>query len=694
MINRQGVGLSVLGCSVALLVACGSDKPGNFIGSGNNNGGSSATGNRPGSGGSNAHGAAGGRGGAGGAGGASGKSGAPNDGEGGEMENSPLAPTVEITTPKATPDPNGGDVITESQVVVTCRATASKEAGAKKVLSSSIRLQMFGADGKQIGMDTAAHATDNPNEYTASFPVTDIPNGAVSFKCSATDESTPPYAASDTVGTFVDHGPTIALENPEQGSAHAIAPAILFKFSALEAPLAAEDEKASVSSVTLKVNGVELGDVSASEIPGMRGQYQRSIDLSDPALFTPPPVGSVPVRIVAKNKRGAVRISDSSFTIDNLGPTIQIVSPPTPNQFVGGKVTLAFTVSDSAAGVAANTVKVILNKGAPFVYSKDDKNWAHPTENSFSYTFDTKNFESKILLAVNIRADDLAGNSSDGASIQYYIDNVAPIIDMAPGQLQELRVSGSKSFCSEPFFPLGKSPKDLEVVGSVKRLRALLWDEGNSADGQDAFYFSDIDNSDTNTIPHLYFQTDTSKPLLKNSDPTKHGEICNAIADETLPFVTLVPLTPTGAASYTSTAPPINGVCEAGSESQPQIGLCNGNSDLTRVIQHELGLSTPVVAAVYVIPPDAFQCTGSQFELTNIADADGWVCAAVSAVDRTGNRSVSAPLRLCLDADPPNASSTKYAGSPPCATSSVEPPSCVQDCVAPEGFRRSIVRRP
>lgn len=687
MINLRGVKYSVFGCAFASLAACGSDKPTNFIGP--NNGGSSATGNRAGSAGAS------GRGGAGGMAGESGDAGETNDGDAGQTGNSALAPKAEITTPKPNLDPNQGDVITDPDVVVTCRVAASTEPGAKDVLSSSIRFQMFGADGKQIGMDAAGHLTDHANEYTTSFSVIDVPNGAVSFKCLATDQSSPAHSTSDTVATFVDHGPTIALKNPEQGSAHAIAPAILFKFSALEAPLTEEDDKASVSSVTLKVNGVDLGEVTGNQIAGMPGEYQRSIDLGDPSVFTPAPTGSVPVRIVAKNKRGAVRISDFSFNVDNSGPTIQITAPPKPNQFVGGKVTLVFTVTDSPAGVAANTVKVILNNGQPFVYSKDDKSWAHPSENTFSYTFDTKNFDSKISLSVNVRADDLAGNASDGASIQYYVDNVPPIIDMAPGLVQELKVSGTKSICSEPFFPLGKSPKDLEVVASVTRLRALLWDEGNAADGQDAFYFSDIDNSNTNTIPHLYFQSDTSKPLLKHSDPTKHGQLCDAIADETLPFVTLVQLSDqTGAAYYKSTLAPIEGVCDAGSETQEPQKLCSGNSDLTRVVQHEFGLSTPVVPVVYVIPPDSFQCTGSQFELTNIADADGWVCAAVSAVDRTGNRSVSPPLRLCLDAAPPNATSTKYAGSPPCAISSVEPPTCVQDCVPPQGFKRSIIRKP
>jgi len=676
MTNRQGATLSVLSCGFALLAACSSDKRGAFVTPDGDGGASAAI--RAGAGGRNA---------AAGSAGTGGKPGSSGAGGGGAIENGPLAPSVEITAPKPVADPNQGTVLTDAQVVVTCLATASTEAGAKKVLTSSIKIVMLDADGKQIGMDGNVHSTQTANQYAASFALTDVQNGAVSFKCSATDEGTPANLGSAAVTTFVDHGPMVTLETPEQSSAYPISPAILFQFSAIDAPLSDKDKKAGVVSVKLTVNGVSFGDVTPHAVAGMPGEYQLPIDLADPALFTPPPTGAVPVRIVATNKRGVARTSDFSFNVDNLGPVIKIVSPPTPNQFIGGKVTLSFTVVDMPAGVAAETVKVVLN-GVPSTYSKDDKSWSHATDNAFAYTFDTKNFDSQILLSVNIRADDLAGNASDGASIQYYIDNVPPIIDLSPPKLQERQfVSQSKWTCSEEFFPLGDSPVDLETVPAVTRLRALLWDVGNTADGQDAFYFSDIDNANTNTIPHLYFQTDTSKPLLKNADPTKHGEVCNAIADETLPLVTLVPLAPAGVAYYSPAAQAHAGVCEAGTDAQAPLDLCGGNSDLSRVVQHELGLTTPVVAAVYVVAPDSLQCTGSQFDLTNIATKDGWVCAAVSAIDRTGNRSVSAPIRLCLDA-------VKYPGSPPCASSSVNPPSCVDDCVPPPHFAPGIISKP
>jgi len=602
-------------------------------------------------------------------------SGAVSDaGASGASDEDSLAPIVEITAPDEIVSPNSKGVLSAAQVKVLCSAKASKEPGANKVLSSSITIQMFGADGKQIGMNGSVLATDVSDEYQATFILTDVPSGRVSFLCSARDSGTSPRMSSAQVQTFVDHGPEVTLKNPAPSSAHALTPAILFKFSVQPAPLSSLDKQADVTSVSLKVNGVEIPDVAAQELPDSPGEYQISIDLSDLSVFNPTPTGSVPVRIVATNKRGTVRTSDMSFDVDSLGPVIQIVSPAAPNSFVGGKVTLAFTVTDTPAGVKPETVQVVLNS-TPFFF--DPKNgWTNSTPNSFSFTFDTKQFGVQVQLAVNIRADDLAGNSSDGASILYYLDNVPPIIDMAPPAIQELQYFSNTPICSESFLPLGNSPRDLDVVNNLARPRALLWDVGNSALGQDAFYYSDIDNRDSNTVPHLYFQPDTSKPLLKNADPTKHGAVCDAIADETLPLVTLVPLPPTGTAFHPASAASHDKICDAGTDTVRNTPSCSG-TDIPRVIQHD-GLVSKTVAAIYVIAPDDVQCAGTQFQLTNIAPKDGWVCAAVSAVDRTGNRSVSAPLRLCLDSD--------AAGTPECATTSVAPPSCVDDCIPPPHF--------
>lgn len=541
---------------------------------------------------------------------------------------------------------------------------------------------MLDSAGNQIGADGKVRTTENTDEYAASFILTDIADGAISFTCSASDQGMTPRAASDSVATYVDHGPQVTLKNPVPNSARPLTPALLFKFSVLPVPLSAKDKSDAVTDVSLKVNGVAIEGIAAHELEAKPGEYEVPIDLNDTKVFSPAPSGPVPVRIVATNKRGTVHTADFTFNVDSLGPVIQIISPSTPNQFVGGKVTLNFTVTDPVAGVDPATVQVLLNT-VPFTF--DPKNgWANPSTNSFSFTFDTKNFSAnKVQLAVIIRAKDLAGNPSDGASILYYLDNTPPVVDLAPPLLQE--VNRDNSTCSAKFYPLGGSPRDLDVIEDLSRFRALLWDFGNSVNSQDAFYFAGIDNSNTNTVPHLYFQTDTSKPLLKYSDSTKHGQTCDTIADETLPLTTLVPLQPTGNAFFPASAPPISGICSPGSQTTPDKAQCNGLSDLTRVISREVASGS--VPAVYVIPPDGLQCTGTQYQITNIAPKDGWICAAVSAVDLTGNRAVSAPLRLCLD-------SAEYPGTPACAMSSVSPPSCVSDCVAPAPFAPGFIIRP
>lgn len=670
MLKRYGLVSSGVVCLFALIAACSSTDKAEILGPGSNGG-------------------AGGAGGGSNRAGAGGKAGSSSDaGEAGAPDTDELAPTVSITSPIAARDPNKDEVLTGADIKVLCSAVGSSAAGASPVQASTVKIQMLGADGVQIGADGKVSSTDNSNEYTATFILTDVPAGAVSFRCSASDQSSAPRSATGSVRTFVDHGPTVTLKSPAPGSAHPLSPALLFKFTVAPVALADNDESEEVTSVSLRVNGVTIDGVPAHELPGKAGEYEISIDLNDTSVFTPVPSGSVPVRIVATNKRGTTRTSDSAFNVDSLGPVIKIVSPAVPNQFIGGKVTLSFTVTDSPAGVDPATVQVVLN-GTPFTF--DPKNgWVNPMPNSFLYTFDTKNFgNNKVQLNVNFRAKDLAGNASDGEAIIYYLDNTPPVIDLAPPALQEVRrVNETTRQCSTSFLPLGEAPRDLDTIVDLVRFRALIWDFGNVANGQDAFYFSDVDNSNSNTVPHLYFQTDPTKPLLKFSDPTKQGQVCDTIADESLPLATLVPLLPTGNAVYNSTAPIADGVCVAGNDSPAQAPfLCAGTSDLRRVIQRETTLAATSVPAVYVIPSDALQCTGTQLQITNIAPKDGWICVAVSATDKTGNRAVSAPLRLCLD-------SAEYPGSPPCAVSSTAPPSCVSDCVAPAHFTPGYIARP
>jgi hypothetical protein len=622
-----------------------------------------------------------------GMGGDSGASTGGDAGEGGEAGatgNNLLAPIVEITAPTALSDPNNGDVVTGSSVMVTCSVTESTAAGSQPVLISSIKIQMFGADGKQIGKDGAVMSTANAGEYGASFVLTNVPSGVVSFRCSASDSSPSANSAKATVATYYDAGPVIAVTDPADKSAHPLG-GIQFKFSALPNALVTDDEGAAVSVVTLKVDGLDITDFTP--VANKPGFYQASIDLNNPIKFPQTPVGVISVVITAKNKRGTTATSNTTFIVDSTGPLVTILSPSTSGvQFVTGQVVLVFKVVDEmgGSGVDPSTVTVKVNNTPPVAY-KEGNSWHSADGITFTYAFSVQNVSVNTQVAVIIDAKDNAGNKALGTAASYYVDTQAPVIDLDPPNLQELDRTTKR--CGEPFDPLGDdSPSDGDTIPQNAIFRALLWDLGNFVDSTDGIeFFSDID---TTAGVRIYFQEDASKPLLKSDTP---NGTCNQIADLTLPFSNLVPIAPMGA-SYYDAAAPTPSICVHGSDTQAPKRLCGENSRLTRVIQHEVATATAVSAIYGLQGGDGSLCTGNQADLTSKISKDGWVCAAVAAQDKMGNTAVSAPIRFCLDA-------TGYPGSPPCAGQAPPPeltcvPLAPNSCTPPARFTRTLILKP
>jgi len=673
--------LALVGVVIGLAVACGSKNEAPVYSGGNSGSGGSfsAGGSTTSHAGTSNH----------GGGGHAGSSVTAAAGEGGEAGNGPtdeLSPTIQITAPTAATDPTTDAPLTKDDVTVSCSVTP---AAGSALLTSSIKIQMFGADGKEIGMDGAVMSGDQADEYTAHFVLNGVvPTGAVSFTCSASDQSNPPHTGSATVQTFYDGGPTITLSNPLNKSAHSLGP-LLVQFSALPTPLTANDPDAAVDGVTLSVNGISITKITA--IDGMPGYYQSDLDLSDAKTFTPIPVGSVPVTITATNKRGTKATGNYTFTVDSTGPLITIVSPPpVSGQIIGGLTTVQFTVTDEAggSGVDPKTVQVTINTNAPSSYV-EGANWHSADGKTFYYSFNTLEYTAQLGTTVTIDAFDLAGNKANRVSAFYYLDNVPPIIDMQPTQLQERQKSGQIAICSTVFDPLGDSPNDLDVVKSSSNFRALLWDLGNVPDGNGFEYFSDINQ--TNGV-YLYFQSDPTKPLVKNDKGTPGG-VCNEIADSSLPAIKLLPIAPAGASFFPPNAP-TPGDCTDGTQSSPPDHLCNKNSALTRVIQHEVA-STAAVSVIYGFAPNTSEsCTGGAFDLTTVVTHDGWICASVAAKDNVGNIAVSAPIRLCLDAA--DSAGPGFVGTPACATGA-NPPTCIavtNSCTPPPHFTQTVVTRP
>jgi hypothetical protein len=109
--------------------------------------------------------------------------------------------------------------------------------------------------------------------------------------------------------------------------------------------------------------------------------------------------------------------------------------------------------------------------------------------------------------------------------------------------------------------------------------------------------------------------------------------------------------------------------------------LCRDNhSDLTFVLKHPSKDKEPVVYAVS--PDNDLECTGRRWELASagLSDYQGWVCLAVRAYDRVGNRGVSPPIAVCLD-------NSQVPDQPTCWLDTDEPPpDCTDGCSASGGY--------
>jgi hypothetical protein len=640
--------------------------------------------------------ASGGTGGSGGSGGSTGGKDAGDggglggvDGGGGTGGTSALAPDVVVTKPTAATDPSQDEVVVGDTADALCTAKQSSVAGSKPVDPSSVKIALLDGSGAVVD-EFPGTPTTNTDEYSASFVLTTIPNGKITFRCTATDIATAPHTGTGTLATFVDHGPLIDVTTPAPSSAYALANVVPFAFTVSPAPLATNDAEAAIASMSVTVNGVSITPVKD---PGNANGYKFGVDFNDTTLFPQPPSGNIPVVIKAKDMRtptAAERIDSYSFALDGAGPVIKVTNPK-DQDIIGGQVTLTFSVTDALTAVDKKTVSVELNQVVN-LYSATTE-WTNTGDN-YTFTFDSANVSgSKVQVTINVTASDIAGNKAPGESLIVYLDNYPPTVDLDPGNVRTSKVSGLNTFCSESFDPLGPwdpdpligrdaAVNDMAIVTqSFVHFRSLVWERTNSVSGQTVYYYS---KTDPNSV-YLYLQPDgPTVPLLINNDSDPECDaIAKVVGGKALPNLHLNPASPAGKAWYhtndTSEAP---AGCPWGADETEPLGLCTNNvSLLSIVIHHTMTGSPPVVYGIGAMT--GLECTGSGWELpsqtTQATQKEGWFCLASTATDNVGNVGISAPLRICFD-DP----STAYV--PPCAISSVTPPTCTDGCTPPPHF--------
>jgi hypothetical protein len=621
----------------------------------------------------------GGTGGRGGSSGASGKGGTAEGGAAGEAaagvggQGVAGAPFVRIMSPVEVSDPDSEGVLTGDEVTVSC------EVEGENVDESSVLIELL-HENEELGAEAPGVQVGSTNEYVADFIIAPIPNGPLSFRCSASADDAD-LTSADEIDTLVDHGPTITVVSPEIDSAHSLEGAIRFEFTVEPAPLAAGDSGAEVGDVVLVVEGIEVAEADLDETEP--GTYVTTIDFSDEMRFPDTPVGTIPVEIHATNSRSPTPVEATqfySFIIDGEGPVISIVHPE-GNAVVGGEIPLQFNVDDPLAGVDPNSVVVTLNT-TEHRYEPMDR-WSL-VNGVFTFRFDsTLLAASQIQATINITATDLAGNESrEGASTVLYLDNVPPIVDLDPGLVREFNIRSD--VCSRAFDPVGDSPDDGDLVQAVTpELRALVWEQTNNASGATQLVYSGVDAATVS----VFLQPDPTIPLLIDTDA---DGTCDDLAIEGLVRNILTPIPTDGDAWFLQPPtgdpdlelePDVSG-CPFAMSGEPPEPLCDQqNSDMTRVItqfRSDSGADARTIFGIGTL--DEPFCTGRQWEIGALStDYEGWVCLAARALDNVGNVGISAPLRLCFD-DP------NRAGTPACAAGSTAPPSCLDECSLPPRF--------
>jgi hypothetical protein len=670
--GRSGVWL--VGVGLALAGACGGgndDPPLNPTGAGAVGGGMLPTG----SGGKAGAGGSGGKAGAGGTGGTTGEG-----GDAGETVTMPGAPIVEVTSPPAVTDPDGGGVLTESEIDVTCEVRAAS--GGQPVDPSTVVIQLLDAEDDVVD-EVAAAPTGEPNEYSARVILENVEdNGVVGFSCSAGDTTSPPLMGTDTVRSLVDHGPLITVTSPVPESAHPLAGALRVRFSVDADAVGSGDSGAAVDTVTLEINGVSI---DPGESDG--GDYDVSVDLADPTVFADIPAGEIPLTITATNRRdpAATRVASYGFIVDGVGPEINITSPPESAR-LGGRIALHFTIVDDYSGVDRESVVVVLNKVDEYRYGEGGT-WEQDGD-EFVFSFDSTQAEarSKVQANINIRASDNVGNAADGESRNLYLDNQPPIVDLDPDHVRDSKESGDDVICSAAFDPVGpRAANDYPArqytneftIARTPTIRAIVWEMTNAVQDQPILYHSGTDSESV----FVYLQPNVSEALLVDTDM---DGVCDELAIESLQFQHLSSIAHTGTAWYRNDGaaidPAISG-CILSPTDEDEDPLCaNDASDMTRIIPHTMEGKPPVIYAL--LDGTMTGCTGTFWEIGAVAQ-EGWVCLAGRAVDHAGNVGISPPLRLCYD-DPATSS------SPDCAAGEATPPTCTDGCTPPPGYAGRI----
>ncbi len=591
-----------------------------------------------------------------GGGGTAGSNAGGSTGATGGLGGTAVPPSVSITSPLAVATPDTGPVLVDPSVDVLCSVTPGS-AGLNPV---TITL----TDG--TGNVTTATNVSNPspNIYTANFTLAS--SGPVRFTCSVTDKSSSALSASDSVSTFVDHGPAITITKPAKNAAVSGIAILDVSFTVTPVALTTSgvDTGKDVSQVVLTINGVPI---PVTQDPNDSTLYAptNNVSLGDTSLFQQQLPDSVAVSVTATNKRSQPAPVTSSTTAyiypDSNGPLINVQQPVT-GTVIGGPTLLRFTVTDGTNGSGVDPTSITFEYAdRQPMFSVGDATWGL-AQGVYNYTFDATVLDplgQTVQAQLKIQAKDKVGNTSS-YTWHVYLDDQAPFVSLDPPACRVTRPGTGGLNCSAPFDPVGSkaiSNLDSTYPTSYVRVRALVMERTNN-NGGDALFYAHMDRGSAKV-----YASDSSVPLLVGSTPGTGPCIVNPVTQKSgISYaLTMVPIANSG-----SNSPDCSGASVAFATGSPALpnptacvvgspatdALCSKTSDMNYVMQQYYDKTESAIYATDVANDSTSTlCAGYQLDLLGpgVGLQEGWVCLAAQASDNVNNIGVSAPIAICLN---------------------------------------------
>jgi len=570
-------------------------------------------------------------------------------------------------------------VAVNSDLPVT--ATVGVQGGTDFIDTSSVKVTLAPVGGAAAAANGVL-VSGGGDVYSGTLSLGNLPAGMYVLTVKANSSSG--TAGSADVTITVDSGPSITITSPIANHAYQGTMAIEV--------IADPGAYPPLTGPTATISGMNVALTQQGTTTTYRATVAFGPTMPPPAgvQALPPLSGPQLLDVKATNANGASADAQVVFKVDVTGPTITQTAPFS-GQVVGGIIKIQATILDDAGVLDSSVVAVIANNETPIF----ELPLTADGSGIYSTLFDTANLtrcpdppstdnSCVVFPTISFRALDLVGNQTV-VSYGFSVDNVAPIADLDPPVVRQVKLEASGYQCSRKFDPLsvnleiGDMPNDGCMVPQVFDLRARIEDDGNRASEVKVTPLALVDPDNTNVFvmpagnqplvvdSNSDGRCDEVNPLLLPASPTTPPAIPSGILQVRLASVPLQ-----GDADFESDAsvatdpsPPVK--CTQGMATAPPKLLCNTFEQPTIAIGY--ADSRPSIWSVEPIDM-VFHCLGNQVDMKANHIPEGWACIAVQTRDLAGNQSVSVPIRVYVQ----YAASGGFCPAPPAGAGA--PPTC------------------